>query len=300
MAIDSRRWPEAVRLLQGVLKLDPANVTAKSHLDDAERRVRASALIDEGRAAHGAGKWEEAVASFREAATLDPDFTDEDGLLADASWRVDVLRQPTEPPKEPVVVSAPLPEPAVVTPSAPSFEPAPTPPAPSVRPPVYEPRRRVSAGLIFTLVIVIGFPIFFVLWAIGQNDGTTTTTNQTATTVTEASVTTLGLPAAEITAQRMTSQVTIDAEFTEWAAAESTVSGVEVFPGATQGDLPSGHWWVGWDDVYLYVFVDVTDATSVASAVGVRDESAVERRLCQLRIWRGPAWDRSVGWPSDQ
>ncbi|MGZ5385772.1 MAG: CHAT domain-containing protein, partial [Acidimicrobiia bacterium] len=133
LAIDSRRWPEAVRLLQEVLELDPANVPARSHLEDAERRVRASALIDEGRVAHGAGKWEEAVASLREAATLDPDFTDEEGLLADATWRVEVLRQPTEPPKEPEVVPPAIPEPATVTPAAPSVEPAPTPaPPPSV------------------------------------------------------------------------------------------------------------------------------------------------------------------------
>ena len=94
-----------------MLELDPANAGAKRHLEDAERRVRASALIDEGRAAHGAGRWEEAVASFKEAGELDPDFTDEDGLLADASWRVEVLRQPAEPVKveepEPDPVEAP-------------------------------------------------------------------------------------------------------------------------------------------------------------------------------------------------
>jgi hypothetical protein len=263
VAIDSRSWTEAVRQLQKVLELDPAHPHARAHLEDAERRVRASALIDEGRAAHGAGKWEEAVASFREAADLDPDFSDEDGLLADAAWRVDVLRQPTEV----------VPEPATVSPSAPTFEPAPMPveaptaPAPSVGPPAYQPRRKSNTGLIVALAVGIPVAIYLFLIVLGLlvDDSTSTTTNATTqTTLPGTTVTGAVVPSfADITAQRMTSQVTIDAEFTEWAAAASTVSGVEVFPGSTQGDLPSGHWWVGWDDLYLYIFVDVTDTTSV-------------------------------------
>jgi tetratricopeptide (TPR) repeat protein len=258
-AIDSRKWPEAVRLLQKVLELDPANVPAKSDLEDAERRVRASTLVDEGRAAHGAGKWEEAVASFREAATLDPDFTDEEGLLADAAWRVDILRQPTEPPKEPEVVPAPIPEPAAVSPAAPSVEAAATPaPAPSVRPPFLQPRKRISAGLIFAIVIVIGFPVFLGLAALSE-DITTPTTNETAATVTEATATTFALPVADITAQRMTSPPEINGDGFDWPDLFAVRSENEVYLVGPNNGFPSGVWWVGWDDQSLYVFVIVTD-----------------------------------------
>ncbi|MEX0667845.1 MAG: sugar-binding protein [Acidimicrobiia bacterium] len=245
MAIDSRSWIEAVRHLQQVLELEPGNLQAKSHLEDAKRRVRASALIDEGRAAHAAERWEEAVASFREAGELDPDFADDDGLLADAAWRVDVLRQPTEPAaRAPEVIPVPIPEPATVTPAAPEIQPAPTPvnaqvpaPAPPGRPPVYQRRRRTSAGLVFALVIGIGLLFAFVLAMIDEV-----------------------LPVADITAQRMASPVAVNVDFSDWVEAASTLAQFQVFPAEAQSDLPSGHWWVGWDDLNLYVFVAVSDS----------------------------------------
>ncbi|MGZ8756305.1 MAG: CHAT domain-containing protein, partial [Acidimicrobiia bacterium] len=261
LAIDSRRWPEAVRLLQKVLELDPANVPARSHLEDAERRVRASALIDEGRVAHGAGKWEEAVASLREAATLDPDFTDEEGLLADATWRVEVLRHPTEPPKEPEVVPPAIPEPATVTPAAPSVGPAPTPaPTPSVRPPAHQRRRPISAGLIFALVIGIGVPVFLGLAALSGGNDTTTTTNETATTVTEATATTFAaLPAAEITAVPAPFTPAIDGDRSEWLPGPQATSGW-VIAGPADGN-PGATWWISWSDQGLYLYVEVVDNT---------------------------------------
>lgn len=276
LAIDSRKWSEAVRHLHKVLELDPANLSAKSHLEDAERRVRASALIEEGRSAHGAGRWEEAVASFREAAELDPDFTDDDGLLADAAWRVEVLRQPTEP-KEPETVPAPIPESAVVTPAAPQVEPAPTPvnvpipaPAPAAGPAVYRPRRKSNTGLIVALAVGIPLAIFMFLiilgWAIG-GDTTSTTTNQTvvsqttlsATTATDAAATTFVPPSPDITAQRMAPFWAIDANFSDWMPAEGTLSQHEIYLVGADTEYPSGIWWVGWDDENLYVFVEVAD-----------------------------------------
>jgi hypothetical protein len=262
LAIDSRRWPEAVRHLQKVLEMDPANVPARSHLEDAERRVRATALIDEGRAAHAAGKWEEAVASLREAATLDPDFTDEDGLLADAAWRVDVLRQPTEPPKQPDMVTAPVPEPAVVTPSAPSVEPAPTTPAPSVRPPVHQPRRRTSGALIFALVFVLGIPVFFVLWILSPDPSPTTTTNASATTVpaVETTIPAGELPVANFTAVRAPFTPDIDGDGSEWLPGPQATSGW-VIAGPSDGNPSSAEWWISWNEQGLYLLVEVFDNT---------------------------------------
>ena len=273
LAIDSRGWAEAVRLLRKVLELDPAHGPARSHLENAERRIRASALIDEGHAAHAAGKWEEAVASLREAASLDPDFTDEEGLLADAAWRVDVLRQPTEPPKELEVVPVQAPESAAVTPAAPSAEPVVRPvPAPSALPRVQQPRRRTSAGLIIALVIGIGFPVFFVLWALGGEDSTTTTTAQIATTLTEATATTFALPATDITAQRMTAPPEINGDGFDWPDAFAERSLNEVYIVGPNNGFPSGVWWVGWDDQNLFVFVDVADPVLVQPWVDRPDQ----------------------------
>ena len=277
VAIDSRSWMEAVRHLQKVLELDPSHVHAKSHLEDARRRVRASALIDEGRAAHGAGKWEEAVASFREAATLDPDFSDEDGLLADAAWRVDVLRQPTEPPKEPEAVPIPPPAPAA-TPTAPSVEPVPVPvnaqppapapaPATTITPPVYRPRKKSKTGLVVALAVGIPFTIYLLLAIVGLIVGpetTSTTVNQTddtqttfgGTLVTEAPFV---LPDADISAQRMLSPPAIDAEGFDWPDLGATTSRFEVYQVGASDGFPSGVWWVGWDEQNLYLFVDVAD-----------------------------------------
>ncbi|HUP18094.1 MAG TPA: CHAT domain-containing protein [Acidimicrobiia bacterium] len=267
VAIDSRSWSEAVRHLQRVLELDPAHPHARAHLEDAERRVRASALIDEGRVAHGAGEWEEAVASFREAAELDPDITDEDGLLADAAWRVDVLRQPTEV----------VPESATVTPSAPTFESAPIPvndqtpapaPSPAVRPPAYQPRPKSKTGLIVALAVGIPVAIYLFLIILGLlvDDTPPTTTIQTGATQTTVlgidptTAPTFVVPPADITARRAISPPAINGDFTEWEGVASTLSTFEVFPRQATDSLPVGVWWVGWDEGNLYLYIDVADA----------------------------------------
>ncbi len=269
VAIDSRSWIEAVRHLRTVLELDPTHVHAKSHLEDAQRRVRASALIDEGRAAHTAGRWEEAVASFQEAAQLDPDFSDEEGLLADAAWRVDVLRQPTEPAKEPA-------QEAVIPPAAPTVAPAPVsvdaqttapPTSPAVRPQV-RPRQKSKTGLVVALAIGIPLSIwmFFLIVAAFMEDPTTTTTNQTGVTQTTAlgtdptTASTFVVPPADITAHRAISPPAINGDFTEWEGVASTLSTFEVFPRQATDSLPVGVWWVGWDEENLYLYVDVADA----------------------------------------
>jgi hypothetical protein len=119
------------------------------------------------------------------------------------------------------------------------------------------------------VALSIGIPVaiylFLIILGLLVDDSTSTTTNPTTqttlpgTTVTGAPPTTF----ADITAQRMTTQVTLDAIFSDWAATASTVSQFQVFPGTTQSELPVGDWWVGWDDANLYVFVAVTDSTSV-------------------------------------
>ena len=116
----------------------------------------------------------EAVARS-EAATLDPDSPIRWTLATRmARWTSSFTN---EAPKEPVVVTAPIPEPVLVTPTAPPIEPAAIPPpAPSARPPVYNRGDESAEVSLFTLVIVIGLP-FSWFWGCsgGAFDSTTTT-----------------------------------------------------------------------------------------------------------------------------
>jgi hypothetical protein len=121
---------------------------------------------------------------------------------------------------------------------------------------------------VVALAVGIPFVGYVLLLIVGAFiDNITTTTNQTVvtqttlsgTTPTDAPATTLVPPLADITAQRMTSPPSINAEGSDWPDLGAIASEFQVYLVGTNNGLPTGDWWVGWDEQNLYVYVAVVD-----------------------------------------
>ncbi len=271
-AVEAKSWTEARHLLQKVVELDADHADAKAQLGLVENRVQARMLIEEGRAAHAAGDWEQAVAAFTEAAELDPDFEDEDGLRAEAEWRLSMKGPADEAPESdtpPAPTPAPLPAPSVAVP--------PRPPAPG--------RRRKSGwaiaallGALFVLLLIFTTGLF----GADPDVSTTDTSAGSGTTLGSAPVSTVGpeeLPFADVTAVRFPLPPAIDAGGSEWTFSFQAESVQPVAPTEFFEEAPSAGWWIGWDEEALYLFVDAIDPTGVVQPWGERPD----------QLWRGDA-----------
>lgn len=84
-AARSEQWPQAVNLLQQILKVDPDHADAAKRLVHAARHARLAALYKEARKALQDGRWQEAVDELGEIVSLDTHYRDAAERLTQAS-----------------------------------------------------------------------------------------------------------------------------------------------------------------------------------------------------------------------
>jgi tetratricopeptide (TPR) repeat protein len=83
-AAQSEAWPQAVNLLNQILKVDPGYEDASEQLKHAGAQARLAALYGAAQEALAAERWQEAVDELGEIISVDPEYRDAAELLTQA------------------------------------------------------------------------------------------------------------------------------------------------------------------------------------------------------------------------
>jgi predicted Ser/Thr protein kinase len=83
-AAQSEEWPQAVNLLQQILKVDPGHLDVEERLAHAAHHARLAALYNEAKKAMEDARWQEAVDELGEIVSVDAHYRDAAELLTQA------------------------------------------------------------------------------------------------------------------------------------------------------------------------------------------------------------------------